>query len=289
MTIAYKNRTNLIASFEQQEEVEVLKPQSLLNKVAFRKKEYADIYFHSGVLDKEAEEAIENAKVVIVTSKSSCHEVLDNTNQSKKNIHVIYPPVSDTYLKPKESKKILAEALEFDEKKKILFFTAKNFKSNGAKEFCDLLQSINYKHIQVIIAGDKTQINNLRFQTSKYHFGDKVIMLEDYPEMDRLFSAADIFILPTRINGFASNILKAMFFKTAVFVTDNSTSSEVVDVFATMNSPTDRSLPFKVDALLGRKADLDEIKKTNRKVAKQYTLEKQMEKLQLIVENLNKA
>ncbi len=289
MTIAYKNQTNLIANFEQLEGVEVLKPQSLLNKVAFRKKEYADIYFHSGALDKEAEEAIENAKAVIVTSKSSCHEVLDNTNQSKKNIHIIYPPISDEYLKSKVSKKTLCEEFEFDEKKKILFFTAKNFKSNGAKEFCDLLQSINYKHIQVFIAGDKIQINNLRFQTSKYNFGDKVIMLEDYPNMNLLFSAADIFILPTRINGFASNILKAMFFKTAVFVTDNSSSSEVVDVFATMNSPTDRSLPFKVDALLGRKADLDEIKKTNRKVAKQYTLEKQMEKLQSIVENLNKA
>lgn len=287
MTIEYKNKTKLIEVFEQCDKITSLNKPTLLDKLTFKSKEFADIYFLQGALDKEAEEACEAAKAIIVTSKAARDEILDNTDVQKSSIHVIYPVVSESYLKPKESKKLLCDELELDKSKKILFFTAKNFKNNGAKEFCDLITNLNYKNIQVIIAGQKEQITQLKFQTSKYNFGDKVVMLEDYPDMNLLFSAADIFILPTHIKGFASNVLKAMFFKTAVFVTDNSTASEVVDVFATMDSPDDRSLPFKVDALLGRKEDLDEIKKTNRKIAKKYTLEKQLEKLNQIVENLN--
>lgn len=289
MTIDYKNKTKIIEAFEQCEYITPLTKPTLLDKLSFKKKAFADIYFHQGILGKEAEEACEAAQTVIVTSKAAKSEILDNTEVKKSQVHVIYPVVSESFLKPKESKKLLCEELELDKKKKILFFTAKNFKNNGAKEFCDLITNLNYKNIQVIIAGPKEQITQLKFQTSKYNFSEKVLMLEDYPDINLLFSAADIFILPTHIKGFASNVLKAMFFKTAVFVTDNSTACEVVDVFATMDSPDDRSLPFKVDALLGRKEDLDEIKKANRKIAKAYTLENQLEKLNQIVENLNKA
>lgn len=279
ITIAYKNRTHLIDAFLAQENVGILKEKSLMEKLSRKSKEYAHVYFHQGSLDKDALEKIEHAKLVIVSSYASKHELLNATNIADEKIEVFYPSINDEYLKPKESKALLAEEFGFDSEKKILLFTAKNFKNNGAKEFCDIVASLNYKHKVVLIAGEAEQIKQLKFQTSRMGLKEEVIYIEDYAHPNRLFSAADIFVLPTYISGFASNVLKAMYFKTAVFVSSNSSAREVVDVFATMNSPTDGSTPFKVDALLGRKEDLKLIKKQNKKASEVFLLSVQIEKL----------
>ena len=285
-TIYYKNKNSLIDALEKNENIELLKEQSVMSKFSFKSKEYAHIYFHSGSFDKQTLEAIENAKMVIATSKKAKKEIIKQSGVDESKVEVIYPAINETYLKPKESKAVLSEQFDIDAKQKIILFTAKNFKQNGAKEFCDIIAQLNYKHIQVIIAGDDTQINQLKFQASKYGFGEKVLLIENYPDMNVLFSAADIFILPTHINGFSSNVLKAMFFKTAVFVSANCASSEVVDVFSTLNFPNDRATPFKVDALLGNKEELKLVKKTNQKEAQNYLFEKQINQLMDIVNKI---
>lgn len=283
--IYYKTKTALTDTLEKEFQLEVLKEKSTFGKL-FSSKEFADIYIHSGALDDDSIERVLNAKAVIVNSYRSKQELIRKIDLDNAKIHVVYPCIDEEYLKPKESKEALALEFGFDKKNKIILFTAKNFKSNGAKEFCDIVASLNYKHIQVIVAGDAKQINNLKFQTSKYNFGEKLLFLEDYPNQNLLFSAADIFLLPTQMTGFASNVLKAMFFKCAVFVTSNTSSSEVVDIFATMNSPTDRSITFKVDALLGNKIEMKRNKKLNKDASENFLLSKQIKKLKDIVSNV---
>ena len=286
ITIAFKTRTNLIEEFEKNENIELLKEQSLMNKLSFKSRTYADIYFHSGTIDKDIILAIENAKIVIASSNKSKQEIIKNTQIDENKIEVIYPAINEEYLKCSESKSIVSEQFNFDKNKRIILFTAKNFKQNGIKEFCDIIKSINYKNIQVLIAGDDTQIAQLKFQASKYGFAQEVILIENYPNMNLLFSAADIFLLPTHINGFSSNVLKAMFFKTAIFVSVNCASSEVLDVFSTLNSPEDRATPFKVDALLANKEELKNVKKQNRKESKKYLLENKIEQLFNLVDKI---
>ena len=286
ITINYKNKTALIGRLEEEDNIEVLPTASLFNKFGLGQKKVADVYFHQGTLDKEALKAIQEAKVVIVNSKKAQKVIEQQNDIDTSKIKVLYPAITDEYIKPKESKKTVCEQFDLDTSKKMILFTAKNFKQNGSKEFCDIINSINYKNKQAIIAGDETQINQLKFQAAKYGFGDEVLLIENYPDMNLLFSAADIFILPTHINGFSSNVLKAMFFKTAVFVSSNCASSEIVDVFSTLNFPNDRATPFKVDALLGNKEELKKVKKENRTIAKEYTLDKQFKKLLKIIEKI---
>ena len=118
---------------------------------------------------------------------------------------------------------------------------------------------------QIIISSDKNQINALKFLISKYNFGDEVLLLEDYEKPNDLFLVADIFILPTYNKSFATNILKAMYCKCAVLSTTTNYASELIDVFATMENPSDPNTSFKVDALLSREEDLKLIQKENRK------------------------
>ena len=282
-SIYFRNKTNLINELQKDERIFTLKKQSLLKKLSFSKKEYADIYFHSGALDDEAILYIKNAKKTIVNSKRLKKEIIDKTNISKENINVIYPSLNMIYKKPKDIKEKICKEFDIDSTPKIIFFTAKNLKTSGVKEFFDIIVSSNSMNKQVIVTSDKNQITSLKFLISKYNFGGEVLLLEDFPNINELFLAADIFILPTHNKSFASNILKAMYCKCAVITTSTNYASELLDVFATMENPNDSTTAFKVDALLSREDDLKYIQKENRKIAKKYELSKNINKLKTII------
>ncbi len=285
--ISYNKLNPLISEFLKEKEVELLEERKLIHKMSFVKKKYADIYFHTGLVSKDDLQNIKNAKKVIVNSFMSKKEVLKEAKiKDDSLIEVIYPVVSYVQLKAKESKKAFCEEFEIKKDKKIILFTAKNLKYNGVLEFCNILNSLNYKNYQAVIAGDSKQIYSLKFAISKYNFEDKLLFIEDPKDLNLLFSAADIFILPTQVKPFASNIIKAMFYKTAVFVTYNNAAREITDVYATMNEGSDSTTPFKVDALLGRVNDLKLIKKQNKKLSREFSLSLQIKKLKQIAFNI---
>ena len=285
-SIYFKTKTNLINKLEKNESIVTLKKQSFLKKLPFFKKEYADIYFHSGILDNEAILNIKNSKKTIVNSKHLKADILNKIDILEEKIEVIYPSINMLYKKPKEVKEKLCKEFDIDSTPKIILFTAKNLKSAGIKEFFEIISSLGSMNKQIIISSDKNQITNLKFLLSKYNFGNEVLLLEDYKNVNDLFLAADIFILPTHNKSFATNILKAMYCKCAVMISSTNYASELLDVFATMESPSDSATSYKVDALLSRNSDLKYIQKENRKIAKEYELEKNLKKLISIIETI---
>ena len=285
-TIFYKTKNILIEKLEKQSNIEVLKERNFFAKI-FSAKKIPDIYFHSGSLDDDSKENILNSKITIVNSFAAMNEIIARTKISHEKIRVIYPSIEVEYKDPKEIKVKICEELQIDNESKIIFFTAKNIKSSGVKEFLDICSSLNYQNFKVIIAGNNKQIYNLRFQIPKYpNLENRLILLEDYKNIDELFLAADIFILPTYNKSFSSNILKAMFCECVVFVTIENDVREVVDVFASMDSSTDPSIAFKIDAILLSEQDFNQIKKQNRELALEFTLENNLVKINHIIENV---
>lgn len=285
VSISYKTKTNLISELLEQENIKVIEEKKgLISKFISSKKEYADIYIHSGSIDEKAIELSENAKTVIVNSYSSKEELLSKANIDLKKVEVVYPSIDIDYEKPKFVKQRVCEKLEISPSKKIILFTANNIKASGVKEFIETIFSLNEQNFIGIIAADSKQIYNLKFQLSKFSYSNKLLLVEDYDNMDELYLASDIFLLPTYNKSFATSVLKAMYCKCAVFTTVNNHAKELVDVFSTMESPTDRSAPFKVDALLMQKEELKKIKKENRKTAKKFTLEKNLQKVNEIIQ-----
>ena len=286
ISIAYKTKTNLIKELEKDERIKVLEKQSLFEKLSLSKKQYADIYFHSGSLDSDSLINIKNAKKIIVNCKSLKNEILKKTDILNEKIKVIYPSLNLKYQKPKKIKEELCKKFDIDSTPKIIYLTAKNLKTSGVKDFFDIIVSLNSMNKQIIVSSTKNQITSLKFLISKYNFGGEVLLLEDYENENELFLAADIFILPTYNKSFATNILKAMYFKCAVLTTSINHASELLDVFATMEKSDDPSTAFKVDALLSREDDLKTIQKANRKIAKKYELSKNIDKLNTILDNI---
>ncbi|PHO12174.1 hypothetical protein CPG38_09040 [Malaciobacter marinus] len=285
ITIDFKVKTKIINRLLEKENIKKVKKRTFLDKLTFAKKEFADVYFHTGSIKKEDIEKIENAKKIIVNSNKQKSELIKQ-QVDKSKIEIIYPSIDAEYKKPKEVKKQFCEELNLDTNTKFIFFTAQNFKNSGSKEFINIVNNLNFKNLKAIVAGDKKEISGLRFQLSKEGLDEKILFFTDYNDLNRLFLVADIFVLPTHTKAFAKNILRAMFFKCAVFVPSTCASSEIVDVFATMMMPSDGSTAFKIDALLGRKEDLKHIKKQNRITAQEFTIDKNLEKIELILQSV---
>ena len=285
-TISYKTKNNLIEELSKQANIEVLKEENFFMKL-FSQKKYADVYFHSGSLDDKSIENIKNSKITITNTFASMNQIIAKTKISHEKIKVIYPSINIEYKKTKEIKAKICEELQIDLTTKIIFFTAKNIKSSGVKEFLDICSSLSYQDFKIIIAAEKKQITALRFQLPKYQkLEEKIVLLEDYSNINDLFLASDIFLLPTYNKSLSTNILKAMFCKCVVFLSIDNDAKEILDVFASLDSPTDSSTAFKIDAILQGENDLKEIKKQNRKLALEFTLKNNLEKINHILENV---
>jgi glycosyltransferase involved in cell wall biosynthesis len=286
ITIAYKTKTPFIEALLEEENIEEFKAHTLFKKLTFAVKTYPDIYFHQGKIDKSSLDWLKHSKITVVNSQHTKKEIIQQLHLEAHKVEVIYPCFTPKEIIISEAKKEFLAQLQLDKQTKIIFFTAKNLKANGIKEFIHTILNLHSTNFRVIIASDSQQITNLRFQISKYNFEDKVLLYENFDNMDLLFAIADIFVLPTHNQSFASNILKAMYYKTAVFVPEHNACSELVDVFATMHTPNDPSTAFKIDALLSRNEDLKVIKKQNHKIAKQLTVQKELEKFNLLIEKI---
>lgn len=285
-TISYKTTNLLIEKLKQQTNIQVLKEKGFFS-LLFSKNHFPDIYFHSGNLDEKATENIKNSKITVTNSFASMNEIIAKTKIPHEKIKVIYPSINVEYKNIKEIKVKLCQELQIDLNTKLIFFTAKNFKSSGVKEFLDICSSITYLDFKIIIAGEQKQIANLNFQLPKYSkLQDKIILLGNYSKIDDLFLASDIFLLPTYNKSFSTNIIKAMYCKCVVFLSLENDAKEIVDVFASMDSPTDPSTAFKIDAILSNESDLEMIKNQNKELASEFTIQNNLVKINNVIENI---
>ena len=278
-TVYYKISNTLINNLKHRDDIKILKKPSFLTKL-FSKKRYPDIYFHSGELDENSIEFIKNSKFVVTNSFSNLNLILAKTKISHEKIKVIYPSVDIKYQKPKELKEKYKDRFSLTENTKIIFFTAKNFKTSGVKEFLQIVSNLSFIDFKVIIAGTKQQLAALEFTLPKYSkLEPKIILLDESKEkLDELYLISDVFLLPSYNKNIASSIIKAMFCKCVVFSTMNNDAKEIIDVYATMENPNDPSTAFKIDAILFDENELKKIKKQNRNIALEMSLDKNIEK-----------
>ena len=278
-TVYYKISNTLINNLKHRDDIKILKKPSFITKL-FSKKRYPDIYFHSGELDENSIEFIKNSKFVVTNSFSNLNLILAKTKISHEKIKVIYPSVDIKYQKPKELKEKYKDRFSLTENTKIIFFTAKNFKTSGVKEFLQIVSNLSFIDFKVIIAGTKQQLAALEFTLPKYSkLEPKIILLDESKEsLDELYLISDVFLLPSYNKNIASSVIKAMFCKCVVFSTMNNDAKEILDVYATMENPNDPSTAFKIDAILFDENELKKIKKQNREIALEMSLDKNIDK-----------
>jgi len=285
-TVYFKSMNLLAKEIKKKDNIEVFKEQNYLVKL-FKKEIFPDIYFHSGNLNKKAMKYIQNSKLTITNSFSSMNLIIEKTKISKNKMEVIYPSVDILYQKPKELKNKYIEKFNLSLDTKLIFFTAKNFKIGGIKEFLQICSNLTYTNFKVIITGNKRQMSNLKLSLGKFpKLKNRLILLEDYTNIDELFLISDIFLLPTQSKTFATNILKAMFCECVVFLPITNDAREIIDTYSYMEKANDPNTSFKIDAILYDENELENIKKENRLRVLKYTLENNLKKFNQILSKI---
>ncbi len=284
--ISFDVKIKIVEELLKKKRVKEFKKRGFLSEIFSSKIDKSDIYFHSSSFDEKALEKAKNSGFIIVNSLKNKQKLEKLAKIDPSKIEVIYPSVNVEEKNIDELKSVLQKQYDFDFEKKIIIFTAKDFKSSGLKEFLRLIFSLDQEEYQAVIAGDSKQIEALKFQMPTITTNKNIILIQNYEKIEELFYISDIFVLPTYNEVFVPNILKAMYCECAVFVPISNNSSEIVDTYSKMDSPTDPSMTFKIDALLLSDEDLEQIKKENRKKASNYTLDNNLRKIERILENI---
>jgi len=284
--IGIKHKTNLTLQLEKKYDVTYYEKPSFFSKLLLQQKKYPDIYFHKGFLSSNAVELIENSKVVIVTSNSVKKEIIEKlSNIDILKIHVMYPYLLEKCEYDKLIKKEFKKNYNIDKESKIIFFRGKDLSKNGLDSVFDMISRMYKDNFTLVIESNSKQIKPLKSQMEKSEIKFRYLLLEDYNKLEKLFIASDIFILPTMQKYFSLDILKAMYYRNAVFIMESNHSSEIIDTFSLIQSSDDRSVSFKVDSLLINKEELKKIQKQNQEIARNHSLEKSIEKISIIIKD----
>lgn len=287
LIIAIKTKTKITKELEKLYNVSYYKEQTFLEKLLFKEKKYPDIYFHQGVVNNEALDFVENSKATIVNTNYLKEKILEKrTYLNPSKIDVIYPYVVSSIEYDKKLKKAFKEQYNISKEEGILFFTGTNLLNSGLDKFLQIVSSLENKNYKVLIYTDKIQREKLQQKLQKYKLLEKTIIIDETINIDELFIISDIFILPTKQKLFAPNMLKAMYYKNAVLINRDNSSSELIDSFSLLLGDEDMSATFKVDALLVNKKELKTVQKENYLVVKNLTFESYLETIKRNIENI---
>ena len=285
ITIAIKNKTNLTLKLEKKYDVTYYKKQTFFSKLLLQEKRYPDIYFHKGFITSEAINFIENSKTTIVSSLNIKCEIINKIptiDESK--IHIQYPYVIKKLKYEKSIKKEFKKKNNIDTNTKIIFFRGDDLSKAGIEVVLDVLDRMHAENFTLIIESNKKQIVPIELKLKRLKVNYSYILFEDYKNMEELFIASDIFLLPTSQKYFSLDILKAMYYKNAVFLMQTNHASEIIDTFSLIQSSEDRSVSFKIDSLLINKDELKKIQEENVTISDAITLENNFLKTEKIIQ-----
>jgi glycosyltransferase involved in cell wall biosynthesis len=279
MLIYYKKYTNLVKYIENIKETIVFKKPGLLEKLGLKKIKYPDIYFHTGTVNNFSNILIKNSKITIVNSTILKNKLVDKLNIQEDKIKVIYPAIESDKFKKKDRKKSFYAKYNINDDDKIIYFTGKNLEKSGIENFCKIINNLEMDNFKAIIStSDEKESKYAKEQLKFYKLEDSILLIKE-----EIFDITDIFVLPTKFNNFAINILKAMVNKSVAFVPETNYSVEIVDIFSIMSTPDDSNTSYKIDMLLRVNSELKKIQKENYKIAKKLTLDYQCNKLDKII------
>lgn len=170
-----------------------------------------------------------NSKIIIANSIMVKRDIIRHYNVPQDKIHVIYNGVDLDRFRPvdAEQKNIAKDSLGIKGYKVILFVGA-DFKRKGLLTLFRALSLLNMKDKRLIVAGRKETPEYLMI-AKKLGIDKDVTFRGPERSIERLYTAADVFILPTIYDPFSNATLEAMASGLPVITTKNNGASELIE------------------------------------------------------------
>ena len=213
-----------------------------------------------------------NAKYIIANSKKVKNEIVSTYQIDPDKIEVIYNGIEIKDFDEKRAKEEIREEFGLEPHKKIILFVGSGFERKGVKELLSLLSHIK-SPFYAFIVGKEKKIKRYKEMAKKLNIENHIFFTGAREDVEKFFTASDIFIFPTKYEPFSNVVLEAMSFKSAVITTIQNGASEVLSKDFVMNSPNDLTIIDKVEKLLNDEKYLQDVKNSNLQIAKKFSIE----------------
>jgi len=154
--------------------------------------------------------AIEMSDKVVVLSKMRKNEICDFYNISKEKYYVIPPGVDLQKFIPREKDLDLLNELKLPQKSNIILNVSRLSYEKNIKMLIEAFARINIENTFLIIVGDGDQRSNLEYLAKKLNIIENIRFTGFRDDIERFYSIADVFVLPSTYEGFGLVFLEAM-------------------------------------------------------------------------------
>lgn len=214
---------------------------------------------------------------IITVSKFTKKELLKNFKVKKDNIKVIYNGVSKKF-KSQFKDTDLIKKYNLKGKNVLLYFGQINQRKN-VLFLLKLVKKLKYPNFVLLICGDGNQKDLLEKKSRDWGLDNKIIFTGFIPENKKVdyYNLGDIFLYPSKLEGFGLSVLEAAACQTAVVVSNKGSLPELVidgktGYLAKYNIIADWKL--KVEKLLKNDQLRKKLSYSAEKFSKQFSWEK---------------
>jgi glycosyltransferase involved in cell wall biosynthesis len=154
--------------------------------------------------------AIEMSDKVVVLSHSRMREICDFYNLSNEKFEVIPPGVDLEIFKPSGKDRALLKELNLPDTSKIILTVGRLSHEKNFEMLIKVFNKINNKNAYLVLVGDGLERPYLEKLVKRLNLTDKTRFVGNRKDVERFYSIADVFVLPSKYEGFGQVFLEAM-------------------------------------------------------------------------------
>ena len=154
--------------------------------------------------------AIEMSDKVVVLSHSRMREISDFYNLRDEKFEVIPPGVDLENFKPSEKDKMLLKKLSLPDNSKIILTVCRLSHEKNLEMLIRAFDKINIRNIYLVLVGDGPERPYLEKLVKQLNLINKTRFVGNRKDIERFYSIADVFVLPSTYEGFGQVFLEAM-------------------------------------------------------------------------------
>ena len=230
-----------------------------------------------------------NAKSIIANSKMVKNDIIKTYDINPNKIEIIYNGIEFKEVDYQKSFKKLSKEFRIIQGQPILLFVGSGFKRKGVEEFLRIVAMVKTKGVKAFVVGKENKMSYYQQLSKKLNIDNQIFFTGPRIDVNDFYTISDIFLFPTHYEPFSNVVLEAMYFENAVFTTRSNGASEILDPDFIMNSPYDKKVATSIDNLLSNIITLNEVKIRNKKISKQFPIEKNLKKTLDVINKIEKS
>jgi UDP-glucose:(heptosyl)LPS alpha-1,3-glucosyltransferase len=168
--------------------------------------------------------------------------IIANSNMVKANIikhyavpaekiHLLYNGVDLDRFRPENKekwRKNVRNNLALGQDVNLALFVGSGFRRKGLQVLLEAVSLIKNNAMQVLVIG-KGPVHKFKALADRYGIADRIIFMGPQKEIEKYYSAADVFVLPTLYDPFSNATLEAMASGIPVVTTGNNGAAELIE------------------------------------------------------------